>query len=161
MQPWVAAVMGAGGGAQSTAKRETINADGDEGACEKSAPDDKAPPANCGAMLRVEVVPLVGVVLRGPSSYTGTWTWTCCGGMYHGTLVLQQQGDKVTGSVSDMVAGETDPLAGGVTSEGLVFVRTLNGQRWVFKGPGESLKGTIDGGDHSADVEMTRVPGSQ
>jgi len=51
-------VAGAGGGAQSSAQREMLNADGDESACEKSLPDDKAPPPNCGAMLRLEVVPL-------------------------------------------------------------------------------------------------------
>ena len=53
-----ATVLNTVGGASSTAKRETLNADGDEGACEKSAPDDKGPPANCGALLRVEATPL-------------------------------------------------------------------------------------------------------
>jgi hypothetical protein len=53
-----ATVMGAGGGAQSTSTRETLNADGDEGACQKATLDDKGPPQECGALIRVEVVPL-------------------------------------------------------------------------------------------------------
>jgi hypothetical protein len=51
-------VAGVGGGAQSTSKRETLSADGDESACDKATLVDKAPPAECGALIRVEVVPL-------------------------------------------------------------------------------------------------------
>jgi Skp family chaperone for outer membrane proteins len=55
-----ATVLGSGGGANSTSQRETLNADGDEAACAKATLDDKVPPAECGALLRVEVVPLAG-----------------------------------------------------------------------------------------------------
>jgi hypothetical protein len=41
--------------------RKTLNADGAEAACEKASSVDRAPPENCGAFLRVEVVPLRGV----------------------------------------------------------------------------------------------------
>jgi tetratricopeptide (TPR) repeat protein len=47
-----------GGGASSTASRETLTKNGDPDACAKATPDDKAPPAQCGALIRIEVVPL-------------------------------------------------------------------------------------------------------
>jgi hypothetical protein len=52
------AVMNAGAGAHGTAKRETLNRDGDKAACENATDEDKRPPAQCGALIRVEVVPL-------------------------------------------------------------------------------------------------------
>jgi hypothetical protein len=48
----------AGGGGKSTAKRETIQHDGDETACTKSGTSDKSPPEGCGALLQIEVMPL-------------------------------------------------------------------------------------------------------
>lgn len=51
-------VQGAGAGAKSTASNETLNTDGDPKQCEKATSDDKAPPYGCGALLRVELVPL-------------------------------------------------------------------------------------------------------
>jgi hypothetical protein len=56
-------VMGAGGGAGSQAQRETLNRDGDAVACAKSTPQDTNAPFGCGALLRVEVVPLQGTPL--------------------------------------------------------------------------------------------------
>jgi hypothetical protein len=47
-----------GAGASSNAEREILNRDGFKGACEKATGSDKAPPDGCGALLRVEVVPL-------------------------------------------------------------------------------------------------------
>jgi hypothetical protein len=52
------AVAGVGGGAQSSSQRETLSADGDENACERAKVDDTSPPPECGALIRVEVVPL-------------------------------------------------------------------------------------------------------
>src|SRR5512140_2658991 len=51
-------VGGAGGGANSTSVRETINRDGDAAQCTKSGSEDKAPPFGCGALLRIEVTPI-------------------------------------------------------------------------------------------------------
>jgi hypothetical protein len=51
---------GPGAGARSEADRETLTKDGDVGACSTAGPDDKAPPAQCGAMVRLEVVALEG-----------------------------------------------------------------------------------------------------
>jgi formylglycine-generating enzyme required for sulfatase activity len=53
--------LGARGGADSTSKRETLNADGDENACGRSSDYDRRPPMGCGALLRVEVVPIGSV----------------------------------------------------------------------------------------------------
>ncbi|MBW2456290.1 MAG: hypothetical protein JRI68_17355 [Deltaproteobacteria bacterium] len=47
---------GVGAGAKSAATRETLTRDGDPGACDKSEPGK--PPTDCGALLRVEVVPI-------------------------------------------------------------------------------------------------------
>jgi outer membrane protein OmpA-like peptidoglycan-associated protein len=50
----------AGAGAKSSSKRETLNQDGDATACANSKRDDKEPPFGCGALIRVEVIPIVG-----------------------------------------------------------------------------------------------------
>jgi hypothetical protein len=50
--------LGAGAGGKSTSQRETLNRDGDDAACAKATAEDNAPPFGCGALLRVEVVPL-------------------------------------------------------------------------------------------------------
>ncbi|MCC6554320.1 MAG: sel1 repeat family protein [Polyangiaceae bacterium] len=51
---------GAGAGARSTSQRETLNRDGDDASCDKAKGEDTTPPFGCGALLRVEVVPLGG-----------------------------------------------------------------------------------------------------
>jgi len=48
----------AGGRAHSEAQRESLSRDGDSAACAKSTTSDTAPPEGCGALLRLEVVPL-------------------------------------------------------------------------------------------------------
>ncbi|HWB77623.1 MAG TPA: hypothetical protein VG755_21805, partial [Nannocystaceae bacterium] len=53
-----ATIKGAGIGADSKAQRETLSRDGDPSACAAATRDDKAPPANCGASLRLEVLEL-------------------------------------------------------------------------------------------------------
>jgi hypothetical protein len=49
---------GAGAGGKTTSQRETLNRDGDGAACDKAKAEDNTPPFGCGALLRVEVVPL-------------------------------------------------------------------------------------------------------
>src|SRR5262249_59833891 len=63
---------GATTGARSISKRETLNRDGDEGACAKSTADDRAPPFGCGALLRIEVVPLGEARKADPECPAGT-----------------------------------------------------------------------------------------
>jgi hypothetical protein len=52
------AVGNAGAGGKSTAKKETLQSDGDESACARSTATDKAPPEGCGALLQIEVTSL-------------------------------------------------------------------------------------------------------
>lgn len=52
------AVGNAGGGAKSTSKKETLQSDGDEGACARATATDKSPPEGCGALLQIEVTSL-------------------------------------------------------------------------------------------------------
>ena len=45
-------------GRSSTAEREELSTDGDVAACRLATPDDPAPPERCGAIMRIEVMPL-------------------------------------------------------------------------------------------------------
>lgn len=51
-------VAGVGAGARSQSKRAVIDEAGDEAACSRSTTKDSEPPNDCGAMLRVEVIPI-------------------------------------------------------------------------------------------------------
>lgn len=72
-------VMGAGAGAKSSSQRETLNRDGDDKACEKATGEDKSAPFGCGALLRVEVVPLGQAKAEQPECGPGTaWDGKQC-----------------------------------------------------------------------------------
>ena len=62
--------MGAGVGASHDASREVLHRDGDKDACARSGAHDASPPFACGAMLRVEVVP-VRFPATGPAATCG------------------------------------------------------------------------------------------
>jgi hypothetical protein len=62
---------GAGASAQHEASREVVHKDGDRTACARGTARDTAPPEACGAMLRVEVVP-VHFAAAGPTGACGT-----------------------------------------------------------------------------------------
>lgn len=51
-------VAGFGAGGHSQATREALTKNGDPDACAKATSADKAPPEGCGALIRIEVVPL-------------------------------------------------------------------------------------------------------
>jgi hypothetical protein len=53
-----AGAFGVGASASHDAAREVLNRDGDRSSCGKSAAGDGAPPFACGAMLRMQVVPI-------------------------------------------------------------------------------------------------------
>jgi hypothetical protein len=53
-----AAVLGVGAGAKTSSSRELLAEDGDDAACAKTGPGDSSPPFGCGAIVRLEVVPL-------------------------------------------------------------------------------------------------------
>ena len=66
----------AGVGGRSTASREVLNEDGDAGACESSTPSDEGPPAECGALLRLELTALDGLI---PTCQPGSqWNGSAC-----------------------------------------------------------------------------------
>jgi hypothetical protein len=65
-----AGIANVGAGARSSAEKETLSRDGDVASCDKAQPDDKGPPPQCGALVRVEVVPLGGP----PNPFVGQWT---------------------------------------------------------------------------------------
>jgi hypothetical protein len=51
-------VSGVGAGARSAAVRTSLKRDGKEASCEQATRDDRSPPVGCGALVRLEVVPL-------------------------------------------------------------------------------------------------------
>lgn len=53
-----AEVLGSGADVESKAEREMINRDGNRAKCREATGEDESPPDGCGAMLRVEVVPV-------------------------------------------------------------------------------------------------------
>jgi hypothetical protein len=68
-----------GGGAKAERKRETLNRDGDEKQCGKASAEDAKPPFGCGAVLRIEVVPLGAARKVEPTCSAGTqWDGDQC-----------------------------------------------------------------------------------
>ena len=66
-----------GGG--SRAERETLTSDGEPDRCAVASASDAAPPEGCGALLRLEVVPLGEARVAGVRCPEGTaWTGTQC-----------------------------------------------------------------------------------
>jgi hypothetical protein len=53
-----AGIGNAGAGGSTSSKKETLNTDGTLSACDAARTTDKAPPESCGAIIRLEVVPL-------------------------------------------------------------------------------------------------------
>jgi hypothetical protein len=70
---------GLGGGASAKNSIEVLNKDGDESTCEKAAAADRAPPFGCGALIRLEIVPVGGVRTTQPACPDRTrWDGTQC-----------------------------------------------------------------------------------
>ena len=53
-----ATIAGTGAGMRGSSRRETLNQAGDEAACERATAEDQTPPYGCGALLRLEVLPI-------------------------------------------------------------------------------------------------------
>jgi hypothetical protein len=70
----------AGVGGASTASREILNRDGDALACQSSTPSDVEPPAECGALLRLEL-----------SALDGTATTCQPGSVWNGSACVTEQ----------------------------------------------------------------------
>ena len=58
-----ASVLGAGAGGKSSSRRETLSRDGTADACAQAKQGDTKPPSSCGALLRLEVLPLDAALL--------------------------------------------------------------------------------------------------
>jgi hypothetical protein len=89
----VETVVGVGG--RSTASREILNRDGDAIACQSSTPSDLEPPAECGALLRLELSALDGTATTcQPGS---VWNGSACVTEQRATVEAEQQreADKV------------------------------------------------------------------
>lgn len=69
-----AGALGVEAGGKSRSQRETLNRDGEDAACRNAKGDDQGPPFGCGALLRLEVVPLGEARAATPSCAPGT-TW--------------------------------------------------------------------------------------
>jgi len=109
--PASGSVLGAGGGGKSASKRDVIAEDGDPKGCDGATPSDKAPPAQCGALLRLEVTPLGEAKKLTASCPAGTeWDGTQCMGKKVVTKVdcpggTTWDGAKCTGIASTECAG--------------------------------------------------------
>lgn len=74
-----AAAFGAGVGGKTEGSSETLTADGDDVACTRSTATDARPPFGCGAILRIELVPLGEAKAAAPSCPPGTaWDGSQC-----------------------------------------------------------------------------------
>jgi hypothetical protein len=74
-------VGGVGAGGNSQATRETLTKNGDPDACAKASTSDKTPPDGCGALIRIEVVPLGAAKALAPTCPDGTqWDGSQCVG---------------------------------------------------------------------------------
>lgn len=65
-------VMGFGAGASRSSARESLSRDGDVGACASSKRGDGAPPDRCGALIRLELSPLLAAGEGTPDCKPGT-----------------------------------------------------------------------------------------
>ncbi len=74
-----AGALGVGVGTQSSQGKETLNEDGDRVRCDQSTGSDAAPPDGCGAILRVEAVPLGRTRASRPTCPSATeWDGSAC-----------------------------------------------------------------------------------
>lgn len=94
-----AGAMGIGAGGASKAERVNIMKDGDPAACEKARRDDTAPPEQCGALIRLEVVPFGEARQLTASCPSGTeWNGAECVGKKVVTQVDCPGGTRWDGS---------------------------------------------------------------
>ncbi len=67
-------IAGAGAGAKQSRAREVLNRDGEDASCGAASGEDKKPPFGCGALLRLEVVP-VGQARQAEPTCPGGTQW--------------------------------------------------------------------------------------
>jgi hypothetical protein len=72
-------IMGAGAGTKAAERHEVLAKDGDDGECQKATASDTKPPFGCGALLRLEVVPIGAARSAEPTCPSGTaWNGGQC-----------------------------------------------------------------------------------
>ena len=115
-----AGVLGVGAGAKKASSREVLNRDGDDKRCEAANGDDKKPPFGCGALLRLEVVPVGEPRREEPTCPSGTaWDGGQCLAVKKDTTCPEGQiPDKVRGCVAKKVAAVPPPGARVLTATG-------------------------------------------
>ena len=102
---------------------------------------------------RVAVPVLLAVLTIGAAAYaadaTGTWKWTMQRGdnPVETTLKLEQDGDKLTGTISGRQGSETEIENGKVSGETVSFevTREFNGNRFTMTYSGKLAEDTIEG----------------
>jgi hypothetical protein len=84
--------------AKGGAERETLNRGGDRKACGKAGKQDASPPEGCGALIRVEVLP---VLTTNPFASIRRWsgTFLCSPGPSKAELLVEEvAGDQIRGT---------------------------------------------------------------
>lgn len=78
--------LGVGAGGSSAAHKEVLSQDGEMTACRTQEPGATSPPSNCGALLRMELVPLQSAIVQAPKGappvpcpFGTVWDGTRCG----------------------------------------------------------------------------------
>ena len=106
---------GVGALGQSQSEREPLKKSGDEAACAKATSADKAPPDGCGALVRLEVVPIGAPRPLLPSCPDGTqWNGSACLATRLVTAVQCPDGSTWSGSacVATRVVTQVDCPSG-------------------------------------------------
>ncbi len=112
---------GADAGGKQAKSREVLNQDGDTASCEKATGEDPKPPYGCGALLRLEVVPLGTARLAEPTCGAGMqWDGSQCVVVKSGASCKASEiADKDRGCVAkkqDVVRVATSSVKGGMVA---------------------------------------------
>lgn len=115
------AAFGAEAGGKQAKSKEVLNKDGDTQSCDKANGEDPKPPYGCGALLRVEVVPLGAARLAEPSCGAGmSWDGNQCVVVKSGASCKAGEiADKDKGCVAkkvDVVRAATVTVKGGMVA---------------------------------------------
>lgn len=118
----------AGGGASSSSDKEVLNIDGEMDACDQASNADTSPPERCGAVLRVEVVPIEGredVVPADPTKARSLQAWRAVTGVgigvgTVGAITLLSGAFARLFFVADPVFNEPDPA--GITATNVTMI---------------------------------------
>ena len=130
-------VMGAGGGGRSSDERETLERDGHEDKCEAGARGN-GPPDGCGAVLRLDVVPLEAPKPKAPPA--------------------SLSGDVAGGAASPGGLSASLPpgeIAAGLYGEGNLRVTAFCAERTTVLTPEDGLRVFLDG---KSDAEKSLKP---